>query len=65
MEITAKHIAGAVAGLFALLALGAGIADRRARKRYDFDRVSLFDWRNVQVFALIGAGLALWAIAAV
>ena len=61
MEITAKHVAWAIAGAFVLLALGAGLADRRARKRSDFDRVSLFDWRNVQVFALIGAGIALWA----
>jgi len=65
VDITAKHIAGAVAGLFVLVAIGAGLADRSARRRHDFDRVSLLDWRNVQVFALIGAGLALWAIAAV
>lgn len=56
--VSAKAIAGTVAAILALLALAAGIADWRHRKRHDLDRVSLFDWRNVQVFALIAAIIA-------
>lgn len=56
-----KEIAGAVVGLALLLALVAGVIDYRHRRRANLDRVSLLDWRNVQVFALIAAmiGLAL------
>jgi hypothetical protein len=58
MDLPAKEIAGAVAAALALLALAAGIADWRHKKRDHLDRVSLFDWRNIQVFALIGAIIA-------
>ncbi|HEX7849154.1 MAG TPA: hypothetical protein VF485_05405 [Sphingomonas sp.] len=58
MGLSAKQIAGAAAAALALLALVAGIADWRHKKRNDLDRVSLFDWRNIQVFALIGAIIA-------
>jgi len=56
--VSAKQIAGAVAAALALAALLAGIVDWRQRRRDDLDRVSLIDWRNVQVFALIGAIIA-------
>jgi hypothetical protein len=55
---SAKQIAGAVATALALTALIAGIIDWRHRKRDNLDRVSLIDWRNVQVFALISAIIA-------
>jgi hypothetical protein len=58
VDFSAKQIAGAVAAALAILALAAGIIDWRHRKRNDLDRVSLIDWRNVQVFALIAAILA-------
>jgi uncharacterized iron-regulated membrane protein len=59
--VPGKEIAGAVVGLALLLALVAGVIDYRHRRRANLDRVSLLDWRNVQVFALIAAmiGLAL------
>ena len=58
MDLSAKQIAGAVAAALAILALAAGIVDWRHRKRGDLDRVSLIDWRNVQVFALIATIIA-------
>ena len=58
MDFSAKQIAGAVAAALAILALAAGIVDWRHRKRSDLDRVSLIDWRNVQVFALIATIIA-------
>ncbi len=58
MGFSAKQIAEAVAAALALTALIAGIIDWRHRKRDNLDRVSLIDWRNVQVFALIGAIIA-------
>lgn len=58
MSLSAKTVAGTVAAVFALIALVAGIADWRHRKRRDLDRVSLLDWRNIQVFSLIGAIVA-------
>jgi hypothetical protein len=58
MGFSAKQIAGAVAAALAILALGAGVIDWRHRKRNDLDRVSLIDWRNVQVFALIATIIA-------
>ncbi|MGN6819639.1 MAG: hypothetical protein ACTHJR_13305 [Sphingomonas sp.] len=58
MDFSAKQIAGAIAIVLALVALAAGIADWRHKKRRNLDRVSLFDWRNVQVFALIVAIIA-------
>jgi hypothetical protein len=58
VDFSAKQIAGAVAAALAILALAAGIIDWRHRKRNDLDRVSLIDWRSVQVFALIAAIIA-------
>lgn len=58
MGFSAKQIAEAIAGALALTALVAGIIDWRHRKRDNLDRVSLIDWRNVQVFTLIGAIIA-------
>jgi len=58
VDFSAKQIAGAVAAALAILALAAGIIDWRHRKRSDLDRVSLIDWRNVQVFALIATIIA-------
>ena len=58
MSLSAKEVAGTVAAILALIALAAGIADWRHRKRRDLDRVSLLDWRNIQVFSLIGAIVA-------
>jgi hypothetical protein len=55
VDFTPQVGAGAVAALFALVGIVAGIADWRHRKRRDLDRVSLLDWRTVQVFALIAA----------
>lgn len=58
MGFSSKQIAEAVAAALALTALVAGVIDWRHRKRVDLDRVSLIDWRNLQVFALIGAIIA-------
>jgi hypothetical protein len=58
MGFSAKQVAGAVSAILALLALVAGVVDWRHRKRRDLDRVSLLDWRNIQVFALIAAIIA-------
>ena len=58
MGLSAKQIAEAVAAALALTALVAGLIDWRHRKRDNLDRVSLIDWRNVQVFTLIGAIIA-------
>jgi hypothetical protein len=61
--VSGKDIAWAVVAVALLFALVAGVIDYRHRKRDNLDRVSLLDWRNVQVFALIaaatGLGLAL------
>ncbi len=38
-----------------LLALVAGLLDRRRRLRADPDRVGWVDWRTVQMAALLGA----------
>jgi hypothetical protein len=40
------------------VAVVAGVIDWRHKKRADLDRVTLLDWRSVQVFALIGAVIA-------
>ena len=58
MGFSAKQIAEAIAAALALAALVAGIIDWRHRKRDNLDRVSLIDWRNVQVFTLISAIIA-------
>jgi hypothetical protein len=55
VDFSAREIAEAGAVVAVVLALGAGVADYRQRKRVDLDRVGLFDWRSVQVFALIAA----------
>lgn len=58
MEFSAKEIAEGAVALALVVALLAGVADWRHRKRDDLDRVAWFDWRSVQVFALIGAIVA-------
>lgn len=58
MGFSPKQIAEAVAAALALTALVAGVIDWRHRKRDNLDRVSLLDWRNIQVFALISAIIA-------
>ena len=45
---------GAAVFAFAL-AIVAGIADLRRRKRIDPDRIGWLDWRSVQMLALIAA----------
>ncbi len=55
MDFSSRTIAEAGAVVAAVLAVAAGIADYRQRKRADLDRVGLFDWRSIQVFALIAA----------
>jgi amino acid transporter len=56
--LSGKELAEAGVALALVVALLAGIADWRHRKRDDLDRVAWLDWRSVQVFALIGAIVA-------
>jgi amino acid transporter len=56
--LSGKEFAEAAVALALAVALLAGIADWRHRRRDDLDRVAWFDWRSVQVFALIGAIVA-------
>ena len=58
MDLSGKQIAEVAAALALGVALFAGIADWRHRKRDDLDRVAWLDWRSVQVFALIAAIVA-------
>jgi amino acid transporter len=58
VELSGRVIAEAAVALALAVALIAGIADWRHRKRDDLDRVAWFDWRSVQIFALIGAIVA-------
>ena len=58
MDLSGKEIAEGAVALALAIALFAGFADWRHRKRDDLDRVAWFDWRSVQVFALIGAIVA-------
>jgi hypothetical protein len=55
MDFSARTIAEAGAVVAVVLAVVAGIAGYRQRKRRNLDRVGLFDWRSIQVFALIAA----------
>ncbi len=55
MDVSSRTIAGALAVVAVVLAVAAGIADYRQRRRPDLDRVGLFDWRTIQAFALIAA----------
>jgi hypothetical protein len=55
VDFSSRTIAEAGAVVAVVLAVIAGIADYRQRKRADLDRVGLFDWRSIQVFALIAA----------
>ena len=63
MDFSVKALCGAAAALAALLAVVAGLADYRERKRRDLDRIGLVDWRSVQLFAILTgvvlAGLAI------
>jgi amino acid transporter len=58
VDLSGKDIAEGAVALALVVALLAGIADWRHRKRDDLDRVAWFDWRSVQVFALIAAIVA-------
>ncbi|QDZ06360.1 hypothetical protein FPZ24_01815 [Sphingomonas panacisoli] len=58
MDFTSKQLAEGAVALAVVVAVLAGIADWRHRRRDDLDRVAWFDWRSVQVFALIGAIVA-------
>ncbi len=58
MDLTGREIAEAAVALALAIAVVAGIADWRHRKRDDLDRVAWLDWRSVQVFALIAAIVA-------
>lgn len=46
---------GVGAGAAVLLAVAAGLGDRRRRLRQDLDRVGVVDWRTVQMAALLAA----------
>jgi hypothetical protein len=50
-------VAGAVA-------LAAGLADHRRRRRADLDRIGWVDWPTVQMLALIGLAIAVRLAAA-
>jgi amino acid transporter len=56
--LSGKEFAEVAVALTLAVALLAGIADWRHRRRDDLDRVAWFDWRSVQVFALIAAIVA-------
>lgn len=58
MPFSARGMAWGVAVLAAALACVAGLGDWRQRRRRDLDRVAWFDWRGVQVFALMTAIVA-------
>lgn len=58
MDLSGKEIAEGAVGLALAIALLAGVADWRHRRRDDLDRVAWLDWRWVQVFALIAAIVA-------
>jgi hypothetical protein len=58
VDWSSKQIAEGAAALALVLVVAAGIIDWRHRKRDDLDRVTLLDWRSVQVFALIAAVIA-------
>ena len=58
MDWSGREIAEGAVALALAVAAGAGIADRRHRNRDDLDRVTLADWRGIQVFALIAAIVA-------
>ncbi|WP_242139561.1 hypothetical protein [Sphingomonas sp. TREG-RG-20F-R18-01] len=49
-----------MAGALAVAVL-AGVADWRRSRRDDLDRVGWFDWRTVQMTALLGAALCVIA----
>jgi hypothetical protein len=55
VDFPPRTIAEAGVIVAVVLAVIAGIADYRQRKRSDLDRVGLFDWRSIQVFALVAA----------
>ena len=59
--MTAGWITAGVAGA---VALAAGLADHRRRRRADLDRIGWVDWPTVQMLALIGLGIAVTLAAA-
>jgi hypothetical protein len=58
MDWSGKEIAEGAVALALAVAVAAGVIDWRHKKRDDLDRVTLLDWRGVQVFALIAAVIA-------
>lgn len=58
MDLSGKEMAEVAVALALVVALIAGIADWRHHRRDDLDRVAWFDWRTVQVFALIAGIVA-------
>lgn len=58
MDLSGKQIAEGAVALALAVAVAAGVADWRHRKRADLDRVGLLDWRSVQFFALVAAVVA-------
>lgn len=58
MDWSGKEIAEGAVALALVIAVVAGVVDWRHRRRDDLDRVTLFDWRSIQVFALIAAVIA-------
>lgn len=47
----------AVVALLVLLAIGAGVADWRIKRRRDLDRIGIVYWPTIQVGALIAAAV--------
>jgi hypothetical protein len=58
VDFSGKDVAEGAAALALVVAVIAGVIDWRQKKRDDLDRVTLLDWRSVQVFALIAAVIA-------
>ena len=58
MDFSGKEVAQGAVALALAIAFVAGVIDWRHRKRDNLDRVTLLDWRNVQVSALIAAVIA-------
>ncbi|MBN8808682.1 MAG: hypothetical protein J0I47_10695 [Sphingomonas sp.] len=53
-----QQVAAGVAVAAAVLAIAAGMIDWRQKKRRNLDRVSLLDWRTVQLVALVATIVA-------
>ena len=51
------HWPWAIVALLVLVAIGAGIADWRIKRRRDLDRIGIVYWPTIQVAALIAAAV--------